>query len=714
MRMTRAQAAALAAAGEEADGAVDNHNDHVDDKNDNEIDASTTPTGEPSEREALAELTNHLDTNNHGEVDAVSGEHADEPEEQEEEKEHKEAERTNGEAENGEDVGNQVTAPTSTVSITNGISIHQDAAVQNDVGSPTTELPLLNITPQRTPAKNMIKNEFAHMRSTSNKENMVPGSPLAAAPVASLQTTVEQEQPEVQSSQPTQHDEQSTPAQKIEQHHHNDAAETPAMELESAQADDGQDDSLVGHFEALSVSPRKQKFTEQEVVPGAEQSAPERIVDQTGKQTQDTTKPALRNSAASQAKDKKAPASPTAKKPTTASSRTDDTKPARKPSVRQSTLGRQSSVVRKSMAPPSRPEPSTTAAIKRTTSVKRSSVRPSIAPRAGSSQSAERGAPANIPHSRPRPISMSFPTPPPPAKSTKAATQATFQLPGEAIAAKLKADKEARLQRQAEAGTTAKPTYKPPTVQKSTKAPTKATFQLPGEAIAAKLKQEKEERQKRQEENGGAAAAAAAATKPTYIPPAVQKSTKPVTKATFQLSSNAFAAKMKAQKEARLAKQKEEDEKREKERAVFKARPAPKISAKPAEVRQNAASRARLPSNETAGLKRTSSVRDPTAPQKRLSSFHPSASTTAVPPRAATSFQKRQSIAPSASKGKEVFGRAKEGKEREEKEKREKEEAAKKARADAAEAGRQRSREWAEKKKEKERRKTVAVAAAVV
>jgi hypothetical protein len=600
-----------------------------------------------------------------------------------------------------------VAAPAPTVPITNGIPIHQDAVTQKDVGSPTTELPLLNITPQRTPAKNMIKNEFAHMRSTSNKENMVPGSPLAAAPVASLQTTVEQEQPEVQSSQPTQHDEQSTPPQKTEQTNHNDTAEVPASESESTQADDGQDDSLVGHFEALSVSPRKQKFTEQEVVPGAEQPAPRELVDQTEKQPLNTAKPAVSNATASQAKEKRAPASPTVKKPASASSRNDDTKLARKPSVRQSTLGRQSSVVRKSMAPPSRPEPSTTAAVKRTTSVKRSSVRPSIAPRAGSSQPTERGAPANIPHSKPRPISMSFPTPPPPAKSTKAATQATFQLPGEAIAAKLKADKEARLQRQAESGTTAKPTYKPPTTQKSTKAPTKATFQLPGEAIAAKLKQEKEERQKRQEENG------VTATKSTYIPPTVQKSTKPVTKATFQLSSDAFAAKMKAQKEARLQKQKEEEEKREKERAVFKARPAPKISAKPAEVRQNAASRARLGS-ETAGLKRASSVRDPTATQKRLSSFHPSASTTAVPPRAATSFQKRQSIASSASKGKEVFSRAKEGKEKEEKEKREKEEAAKKARADAAEAGRQKSREWAEKKKEKERRKTVASAATVV
>ena len=720
--MTRAQAAALAAA---EDGAVDQHNDHVDDTNENDKDASTTPTGEPSEREALAELpTNQLDTDNHKDADAVPGEQVDKPEEQEKEEEHKEEEKTNGEAADGakdqdqgipntlavlEQLTNLSTVATSapTVPITNGIPIHQDAVVSKDVGSPTTELPLLNITPQRTPAKNIIKNEFAHMRSTSNKENMVPGSPAVPEPMASSQSRLAPEQPELQ----TQHDAQpqtTTPEQKTENRNHMDTTEAATTELESTQAEDGQDDSLIGHFEALSVSPKKQNFSEQEVVPGAEQSAPE-SVDQTEKQTKHATESTLSNASASQDKEKKASASPTAKKPVSSSSRTEDTKLARKPSVRQSTLGRQSSVVRKFMAPPSRPEPSASTAIKRTTSVKRSSVRPSMAPRAGSSQSTERGVPANIPHSKPRPISMSFPTPPPPPKSTKAATTSTFQLPGEAIAAKLKADKEARLQRQAEAGNTARPSYKPPTTQKSTKAPTKSTFQLPGEAIAAKLKQEKEERQKRQEENGAAAA------KPAYVPPVTQKSTKPVTKATFQLSSDAFAAKMKAQKEARLAKQKEEEEKKEKERGVFKARPAPKMG-KPAEVRQNAASRARLPSSETqAALGRASSVRDPnTAASKRLSSFHPSASSSssaALPPRAATSFQKRQSMAPSASKGKEVFGRAREEKEREEKEKKDKEDAAKKARAEAAEAGRQRSREWAEKKKAKEkeeRRKTVA------
>jgi len=49
-----------------------------------------------------------------------------------------------------------------------------------------------------------------------------------------------------------------------------------------------------------------------------------------------------------------------------------------------------------------------------------------------------------IPHSKPRPMSMSFPTPPPPPKSTKPPTQSTFTLPGEAVAAKLKAAREAR------------------------------------------------------------------------------------------------------------------------------------------------------------------------------------------------------------------------------------------------------------------------------
>ncbi|KAG9513500.1 hypothetical protein KCV07_g8728, partial [Aureobasidium melanogenum] len=739
MRMTRAQAAALAAAEAEANGAEpgaandDNELDYDDTKN-----GSTRPTGEPQEREALAELTTNLHTSKEshdgpldnqeledGEIEAKTNEeqsngHAPNSSELEERQGMLKSISTyaRGPLTNYSSIETSTPIPsTSNNDKPNHISVHQDETLQPpqkdiDTGSPTTELPLLNITPQRTPARNIIKNEFAHMRSTSNKENMVPAEGVVAGPVDRLQTHVEllgagQEQ-QVQTSQ---QDEQPQPEQKTENHDHEANGEAQAGQHESSQVEEGQDDSLIDHFEALHVSPKKQKFNEQEVAPGAEQSLSEQpTFTSEGTDAQQAEKQTVNSAESPSDNANKSPAPSTTKKVSSASSKSETSKPVRKSSVRQSTLGRQSSVVRKSVAASSRPEPSTSAAIKRTTSVKRSSVRPSMAPRAGSSQSTERGASANIPHSKPRPMSMSFPTPPPPPKSSKAPTQSTFQLPGEAIAAKLKAEKKERLRRQAESGTTAKPTYKPPPPPKSTKAPTRSTFQLPGEAIAAKLKAEKEERQKRQEENGGVA------QKPTYVPPAAPKSTKPVTKATFQLSSDAFAAKMKAQKEARLQKQKEEEEKKEKGRGVFKARPVPKMS-KPAEVRQTNASRARLPSNENTAIKRASSVRDPTTTaQKRMSSFHPAASTSStLPPRAATSFQKRQSMAPSASKGKEVFGRAAEAKEKGEREKREKEEAAKKARAEAAEKNRQASREWAAKKKEKEeRRRTNAATAAVV
>lgn len=77
--------------------------------------------------------------------------------------------------------------------------------------------------------------------------------------------------------------------------------------------------------------------------------------------------------------------------------------------------------------------------------------------RAVSGSSTKDGSPLNgekkdvvIPHSKPRPISLSFPAPRPPPKSTKAPTQSTFKLPGEAVAEKLKAAKEARMAKGAE------------------------------------------------------------------------------------------------------------------------------------------------------------------------------------------------------------------------------------------------------------------------
>nr|POF16359.1 hypothetical protein CFP56_23877 [Quercus suber] len=61
-----------------------------------------------------------------------------------------------------------------------------------------------------------------------------------------------------------------------------------------------------------------------------------------------------------------------------------------------------------------------------------------------------------IPHSKPRPMSVSFPPPKPPVKSSKPPTKPTFQLPGEAVAAKLKAAREERAEKEA----VAKKTFK--------------------------------------------------------------------------------------------------------------------------------------------------------------------------------------------------------------------------------------------------------------
>jgi hypothetical protein len=110
MRMTRAQAAALAAAGDEADVAVEHHDDHV--NNDDEKNESITPTGESQEREALGELDNHLDTNNVEDTEAVPGEDVEESEEQQQEQgaeQTKAEEETNGEAQNGDKISDQGT-----------------------------------------------------------------------------------------------------------------------------------------------------------------------------------------------------------------------------------------------------------------------------------------------------------------------------------------------------------------------------------------------------------------------------------------------------------------------------------------------------------------------------------------------------------------------------------------------------------------------------
>lgn len=200
-------------------------------------------------------------------------------------------------------------------------------------------------------------------------------------------------------------------------------------------------------------------------------------------------------------------------------------------------------------------------------------------------------------------------------------------------------------------------------------------------------------------------------SRPGFVP---AKSTKAPTKSTFVLPGEIYAAKLKADREA-----KEEESEQPKQ---FKARPVPK--ARPSVIpRENKASQARMsiaaggtipPSKRVSsldvpkvrnsinpGVKRASSV---VPKASRVSSLEPKFA--ANVPRVASltnkvgSLPKAPEVAPVLKKasGKEVFARSKVELEKQDNEKRQKEEAARKARAEAAERGRLASREWAEKK----------------
>ena len=217
------------------------------------------------------------------------------------------------------------------------------------------------------------------------------------------------------------------------------------------------------------------------------------------------------------------------------------------------------------------------------------------------------------------------------------------------------------------------------------------------------------------------------------------KSTKPPTRANFELPGDAFARKLKEQREERLKRAEEEVPKPR----AFKARPV-RVSHAP-EVKLTAATKARLsmakgetvnvhnPSNGVAKSgnvtrlgamatasppKRLSTISiskrsiQPTANSSKQPSAHGSARLTRGPslnPSTATRASSalganRPALTAGESahqklKGKEVFGRTKIEIMEREKAKKEKEDAARKARADAAERGRIASREWAEKQK---------------
>lgn len=244
---------------------------------------------------------------------------------------------------------------------------------------------------------------------------------------------------------------------------------------------------------------------------------------------------------------------------------------------------------------------------------------------------------------------------------------------------------------------------------KSSKPTTKADFELPGEAVARRLKAQREARLAQRQSSIDS-------TAPILAPKI--KSTKPLTKPAFELPGEALSRKKKEEHEARLKAQEEEERKRRE----FKAKPV-RSSVLPSYLpRDTAASRARQSKVgfEVEDGNLTVSKRGSNVGAHRPSIAQLNMANTSAPraPGPATTRKPSPAIAPvsmnglpphlqrtvSASevhmqrqRGKEIYNRDAKLVEDMEREKREREVAAKRAREEAAERGRQASREWAEK-----------------
>ncbi|KAI4919808.1 hypothetical protein J4E90_001945 [Alternaria incomplexa] len=323
--------------------------------------------------------------------------------------------------------------------------------------------------------------------------------------------------------------------------------------------------------------------------------------------------------------------------------------------------------------------------------------------------------------SKRRPISMSFPTPAAPPKG-RAPTKATFQLSSNDVVAKLKAQKEERQKRETE-GVVRKPRpISMPPPPKSDKPLTKPAFQLPGERIAEKLKAQKEERLKREAEVPAQPApkqrpvsiSMAPKQRPVSISMATHaKSTKALTKATFELPGSAVAEKLRIKKEERL-KRMEEAEAAKKE-AALKARQAPVRKPVTVPIRQQPGVTIAPPqppqapqpqlqpqpqaqrASSLASKRSSMSLSQPLSQSRSTSTSSANRNSVIVPKAIVTPVDAAQQKV----KGREVFNRDRMEKEARERERREKEEAAKRARAEAAERGRIASREWAERQRKK-------------
>ncbi|CAM1510449.1 Fc.00g007840.m01.CDS01 [Cosmosporella sp. VM-42] len=247
---------------------------------------------------------------------------------------------------------------------------------------------------------------------------------------------------------------------------------------------------------------------------------------------------------------------------------------------------------------------------------------------------------------------------------------------------------------------------------KSTKPPTVPNFELPGEAVARRLKEQREARKAQQAE-----------AQKTYVAPPRPRSNKPLTKPTFELPGEAISRKKREDREARLKAQ-EEDARNKREFKAKPVRYSINSSTLPRDTATSRARQTKISSDDDAnkqsdtpklkrlsiGVSRGNSISNK-SPQARgrlstmashenLSRATSSSTGSANGQRSSLSAEELQLL---KQRGKEVFHRDntrfKEDKERE---KREREMATRLAREQAAERSRVASREWAEKKRRKE------------
>jgi hypothetical protein len=250
----------------------------------------------------------------------------------------------------------------------------------------------------------------------------------------------------------------------------------------------------------------------------------------------------------------------------------------------------------------------------------------------------------------------------------------------------------------------------PKQAEKSTRAPTLPSFELPGEAVARKLKEQREARKAQRE----ALAAEAAKPKP--------RSARPPTRPTFELPGEAISRRKREAHEARLKAQEEEERIRREFKAkpvrtsitpnmiprdtiASLARKSLVFTDAENGLELNVAKRHSLLGRSVRSSMSATNLANVSAPRAPVPAPIPrKVSTTSGPSMSGLAMQRTVSSSDleyQRQRGRGIYQREARMLEEQEKERHEREAAAKKSREEAAERGRQASREWAEKQRAK-------------